>query len=58
MNRSGKLYTAFMRRIAEKGASFVADEKKRLQGLAASKSITAEKARDFKKRLATLTVFE
>lgn len=47
-----------MRRIAEKGASFVAEEKKRLQGLSASKSITVEKARDFKKRLSALSVFE
>ena len=54
---TGKLYVAFMKRIAEKGVGFVAEEKARLNGLAASKSITPAKASDFKRRLSVLAVF-
>jgi hypothetical protein len=55
---TGKLFLAFMKRIGEKGEKFVNDEKIRLQSLAGSKAITADKARDFKRKIATLSAFE
>ena len=55
--KTGQLYVATMKRVAEKGAEFLESEKKRLGGLAASKSIVADKAREFKQRLAVLDAF-
>jgi hypothetical protein len=46
-----------MKRVAEKGAEFVESEKKRLAGLADSKAILADKAREFKQRLSVLNAF-
>jgi len=55
--KSGKLYVATMKRVAEKGGEFVVAEKKRLAGLVESKSVVAEKAKEFKQRLAVLESF-
>jgi hypothetical protein len=55
--KTGQLYVATMKRVAEKGAEFVESEKKRLAGLADSKAILADKAREFKQRLSVLNAF-
>jgi hypothetical protein len=55
--KTGKLYVATMKRVAEKGGEFVSAEKKRLAGLVESKSVVADKAKEFKQRLAVLEVF-
>ena len=66
--RTGKLYLVLMKRVIAKGDEFIASEKKRVQGLIDnsksiisishnSKSVTAEKIKDFKRRLSVLDVF-
>jgi len=55
--KTGKLYLATMKRIAEKGREFVQTEKKRLTGLVESKSIVADKLKEFKHRLSVLDAF-
>lgn len=55
--KTGKLYVATMKRVAEKGGEFVAAEKKRLAGLVESKSVVADKAKEFKQRLSVLDAF-
>jgi hypothetical protein len=56
-SKTGKLYVATMKRVAEKGGEFVAAEKKRLTGLVESKSVVADKAKEFKQRLSVLDAF-
>lgn len=55
--KTGKLYVATMKRVVEKGGEFVAAEKKRLTGLVESKSVVADKAKEFKQRLSVLDAF-
>lgn len=55
--KTGQLFVATMKRVAEKGGEFVSNEKKRLKGLVESKSVVADKAREFKQRLSVLDAF-
>jgi len=55
--KTGKLYVATMKRIADKGREFVTAEKKRLKGLLESKAIVADKLNEFKHRLSVLDAF-
>ena len=55
--RTGKTYVAMMKRVQERGATFVNNEKDRLARLIDSSSVSKDKIKDFKTRLAALRDF-
>ena len=57
MQRTGKVFLVTMKRVLERGNEFIATEKARLGKLVDSSSITKEKVKDFKGRLAALNAF-
>jgi len=49
---------SYMKRIKEKGADYIAQERTRLNNLISSKSTVEKKQKEFKKRLAALELFQ